>query len=106
MGLKIQHKEKMKRLSRIFQQLNLGPIEEYSSVRNSKAAVEEAYDSEIGFLGEKRVFEQCGEKRCYNSRTEAERVKKHRLRRTTGGAGRLASYKCPDCHMWHLTSSR
>ena len=102
----MKDKGAIKRLSRIFQDLDFGPIEECSSILNAQVMAEETEGSGMSVNNKNRIFKECGGKRCYTSRKEAERVKKYRLKKTTGCAGRLSSYKCPDCNMWHLTSSR
>lgn len=53
-----------------------------------------------------REFPKCQGKNCYSSRQEAEKVKKYQLKRNTGTPGRLASYRCPKCGSFHLTSQR
>ena len=86
-------------LKDIFQDIGLGSIEVADSPKDARMLAEE-----YGHFDERKAvpeFAQCGGKNCYPTINCADAVRKRRMRR---GAGRLRSYHCPDCGLFHITS--
>jgi len=98
-------KGKVSKLNDVFEEIGLGSIDCPTSIHDAQL-IADSEGSGIIFHERHEEHRTCGGKRRYGSRKDAERVKKHRLRTTTGNSGRLASYKCPACGGWHLISSR
>ena len=86
-------------LKNIFQEIGLGSIEVADSPEDARMMAEE-----YGCFDEREAipeFAQCNGKNCYPTRHCADDVRKRRMRR---GAGKLRSYHCPDCGLFHITS--